>query len=348
MKQRLSLLLIAITFISTIFAQENFRVMFYNCENFFDTTDDPQKNDNDFIPTSTHFWTFGRYKEKQRHVAQVITAVGGWETPTLVGLCEVENDSVIYALTHYSPLRELNYRFVVTNSPDRRGINVALLYQRDQFRLLSSVSHRIHLDRPTRDILHVTGKVSNGDTLDVFVCHFPSRLGGENETEELRNTVARELRKQADSIQSIRKNPSIVMMGDFNDYPTNESLLQVVGAKSPTDTSARYVNLMLPLVGKSDLGSHKFEGEWGILDQIMVNRNVLNSSRIRAKKPVGNIYRADFLLQDDNKYGGKRPHRTYEGFKYAGGYSDHLPVWVDLEVLNTEGTEKDTEVTEKK
>ncbi|MEI7677736.1 MAG: endonuclease/exonuclease/phosphatase family protein, partial [Bacteroidales bacterium] len=286
----------------------------------------------------THFWTFGRYKEKQRHVAQVITAVGGWETPALVGLCEVENDSVIYALTHFSPLRELNYRFVVTNSPDRRGINVALLYQRDQFKLLSSVSHRIHLDRPTRDILHVTGKVSNGDTLDVFVCHFPSRLGGENETEELRNTVALELRKQADSVQSIRRNPSIVIMGDFNDYPTNESLLQVVGAKSHTDTSARYVNLMLPLVEKTYAGSHKFEAEWGILDQIIVNRNLLSSSRSRVKKPEGNIFNADFLLEDDNKYGGKRPHRTYDGFKYAGGYSDHLPVWADLEILTAEST----------
>ncbi|MFZ4456983.1 MAG: endonuclease [Bacteroidales bacterium] len=336
MKIRLLFPILLLCLFSTTDAQENFRVMFYNCENFFDISDDPHKNDNDFLPTSTHFWTFSRYKEKQRHVAQVITAVGGWETPALVGLCEVENDSVIYALTHFSPLKELNYRFVVTNSPDRRGINVALLYQRDQFKLLSSVSHRIHLDRPTRDLLHVTGKVSNDDTLDVFVCHFPSRLGGENETEELRNTVARELRKQADSIQSIRRNPSILMMGDFNDYPTNESLFQVVGAKSPTDTSARYVNLMLPLVDKPNIGSHKFEAEWGILDQLMVNRNLLSSSRIRTKKPVGNIFRADFLLQDDNKYGGKRPHRTYDGFKYAGGYSDHLPVWVDLEVLNTE------------
>ncbi|MDD2799470.1 MAG: endonuclease [Bacteroidales bacterium] len=332
MKFRLSLFAIAILSISALSAQETFRVMFYNCENFFDIRHDSLKNDEDFLPNSTHFWTFGRYKEKQRNLAKVITAVGGWETPALVGLCEVENDSVIYALTRFSPLKELNYRYVMTNSPDRRGIDVVLLYQRDQFKLISSVSHRIYLERPTRDILHVTGKVSNGDTLDVFVCHFPSRLGGENETNELRATVAKELRKQADSIRSVRANSSIVIMGDFNDYPTNESLISVLGAKLPTDSTASYVNLMLPLVSKRNIGSHKFESEWGILDQLIVSRNLLNSSRIKTKTVVGNIFNADFLLEEDLRFGGKRPHRTYEGFKYVGGFSDHLPVWVDLEI----------------
>jgi predicted extracellular nuclease len=326
MRIRIATLVFFIFVVHLAFAQEAFRVMFYNCENFFDVSDDPLKNDEDFLPTSSHFWTFGRYKEKQRNVAKVITAVGGWDAPVLVGLCEVENDSVIYTLTHFSPLRELNYRFVITNSPDRRGIDVALLYQRDQFKLLSSISHRINLPRPTRDILHVTGQIKNGDTLDVFVCHFPSRLGGENETEELRATVAKELRKQADSINLVRKSPSILMMGDFNDYPTNESLQTILGAKSSSDSTSSYVNLMLPLIGKEGIGSHKFEADWGILDQIMVNRKLLK----HVKNFTGNVFNADFLLEDDTKFGGKRPLRTYSGFKYVGGYSDHLPVWVDL------------------
>lgn len=315
-----------------VIAQENFRIMFYNCENFFDTKDDPEKNDEDFLPNSSHFWTFGRYKEKQRNIAKVISAVGGWETPALVGLCEVENDSVIYALTHYSPLKELNYRYLCTNSPDRRGIDVALLYQRDQFKLISSQSHRIVLERPTRDILHATGLVKNGDTLDVFVCHFPSRLGGENETEQLRERVAKELRKQADSISMIRQKPRIVMMGDFNDYPNCKSLYEVLGAKSPADLSAVYINLMLPLIGKESVGSHKFESEWGILDQIIVNQPLLTTPDFILRSNTGNIFNAGFLLEEDTKYGGKRPFRTYMGMKYHGGYSDHLPVFIDFEV----------------
>jgi len=312
-------------------AQSGFRVMFYNTENLFDISDDPDKADEDFLPTSTHFWTFARYKEKQRHLAQVISAVGGWDTPALVGLCEVENDSVIYTLTHYSPLRELGYRFVVTNSPDRRGIDVALLYQRDKFKLIRSVSHRVSLPRPTRDILHVSGQVISGDTLDVFVCHFPSRLGGEKETEELRQTVALTLKMKADSVLHIRKNPAIVMMGDFNDYPDCKSLNQHLGAKSPTDSVGSYVNLMFPLLNKAGVGSHKFESEWGILDQIIVNRSFLSDkSNIRVKQPTGNIFSDNFLLEEDTKFGGKRPFRTYTGFKYTGGYSDHLPVYIDL------------------
>lgn len=317
---------------ATLVAQEHFRIMFYNCENFFDTKDDPEKNDEDFLPTSSHFWTFSRYKEKQRNVAKVIAAVGGWEVPALVGLCEVENDSVIYALTHYSPLKEVNYRYLCTNSPDRRGIDVALLYQRDQFKLISSQSHRIALERPTRDILHATGLVKNGDTLDVFVSHFPSRLGGEKETEELREKVAQELKMQADSITRVRRNPRIVMMGDFNDYPNCKSLYEVLGAKSPTDRTAAYINLMLPLAGKESVGSHKFESEWGILDQIIVNQPLLNTPDFILQSNTGNIFNADFLLEEDTKYGGKRPFRTYVGMKYHGGYSDHLPVFIDLQI----------------
>lgn len=312
------------------FSQDSFRIMFYNCENFFDTRDDPEKSDEDFLPSSKYFWTYGRYLEKQRNVSKVISAVGGWEVPAIVGLCEVENDSVIYALTRYSPLKELNYRYICTNSADRRGIDVALLYQRDKFKLLSSISHRVQLERPTRDILHVTGQVISGDTLDVFVCHFPSRLGGEKETELLRDRVALELRKQADSIVNLRVKANIVMMGDFNDYPNSHSLYEILGAKAPNDTTAKYINIMYPLLGKEEMGSHKYESEWGVLDQIIVNRAVVNNSRFQLKSTIGNIFKSDFLLEDDPKYGGKRPYRTYLGLRYRGGFSDHLPVFVDF------------------
>lgn len=306
--------------------------MFYNTENLFDCKDDSLKADEDFLPNSTHFWTYSRYRKKLDNTAKVITAVGEWEAPALVGLCEVENDSVIYDLTHRSPLKNLSYRYVVTNSSDRRGIDVALLYQRDQFKLLTCQSHRVPLKRPTRDILHVAGQVINGDTLDVFICHFPSRLGGENETNLLRITAAKVLRGKADSVISVRKHPGIIIMGDFNDYPDCESIHKTLDAKSPADSVSRFVNLMYPMLDDKDHGSHKFQSEWGILDQIIMNRSLLNSSRIQIKEGKANIFRAPFLMEEDKTYGGERPFRTYLGPRYQGGFSDHLPVWMDVVV----------------
>lgn len=161
--------------------------------------------------------------------------------------------------------------------------------------------------------------------------HFPSRLGGEKETEELREKVAQEPKMQADLITRVRRNPRIVMMGDFNDYPNCKSLYEVLGAKSPTDRTAAYINLMLPLTGKESVGSHKFESEWGILRSNHCQPTPLKHLDFILQSNTGNIY-ADFLLEEDTKYGGKRPFRTYVGMKYHGGYSDHLPVFIDLQI----------------
>ncbi len=167
-------------------------------------------------------------------MARVITAVGEWEPPALVGLCEVENDTVLRDLTRRSPLKELNYRYVMTDSPDLRGIDVALLYQRDLFKLLSFRSVSIpplKQFRPTRDLLHVSGLLLTGDTLDVFVCHLPSRSGGAKESEPYRLHAARILYTEADSILNIRLHPQIIIMGDFNDYPTNKSIQKILGSR---------------------------------------------------------------------------------------------------------------------
>ena len=192
-----------------------FRVMSWNVENLFDTHHDTLKNDNEFLPDAIRHWNYTKYKKKLADIARVITAVGEWNPPALVGLCEVENDSVLRDLTQRSPLKELNYRYVMTNSPDLRGIDVALLYQRDLFKLISFHSIPIpsfKQHRPTRDLLHVSGLLLTGDTLDVIVCHLPSRSGGAKESEPYRLHAARILRTEADSLLSIRLHPQLIIM----------------------------------------------------------------------------------------------------------------------------------------
>ncbi len=221
-----------------IVSQNLFRVMFYNVENLFDTKDDSLKNDNDFLPDGFMHWTPWKYWEKLRNITRVITAVGGMQSPALIGLCEVENDSVIFDLTRRSPLRAQEYAYLISDSPDDRGIDVALLYQRHQFRLLESREYEIRFSernqRPTRNILHAVGNLINGDTLDVFVCHFPSRSDGQRETEPLRVTAAALLREKTDSLFRTREDAHILIMGDFNDHPDNKSLLQTLQAKRVT------------------------------------------------------------------------------------------------------------------
>lgn len=199
----------------------SFRVVSWNIENLFDTHHDSLKNDHEYLPDAIRHWNIADI-EKTGWCCRVITAIGEWNPPALVGLCEVENDTVLRDLTRRSPLKELSYRYVMTNSPDLRGIDVALLYQRDLFKLLSSRSISIppfKQHRPTRDLLHVSGLLLAGDTLDVFVCHFPSRSGGAKESEPYRLYVAHILRTEVDSIMNIRSHPPSHYHGGFQRLP---------------------------------------------------------------------------------------------------------------------------------
>ena len=320
-------------------AQEPFRVMFWNVENLFDTKDDPQKNDNEFLPDATRHWTYTRYHDKLTKVAKTIVASGREGVPDLVGLCEVENDSCLYDLTRRSLLREADYRYVMTDSPDRRGIDVALLYQRGTFKLISHQSIRIpgqEIKRgPTRDILHVVGQILTGEIVDVFVCHFPSRSEGKAKSEPYRLLAARTLRHTVDSLMEVRQHPYLIIMGDFNDYPTDKSMKEVLCGKGDLQ------NLMQGM----EAGTYRYRGEWGIFDQFLVSENIsAKNNFVKAKikfapaknKNVGAylenvlILRHPFLLEEDEKYGGDKPFRTFNGMKYNGGYSDHLPIVMDL------------------
>ena len=261
--------------------------------------------------------------------------MGKEQVPDLVGLCEVENDYCLKSLTGYSPLREAGYKYVMTSSPDERGIDVALLYQPASFRLLTSQQIRIPSDslgmRPTRDILYASGRVASGDTLDVFVCHLPSRVGGAQKTDAYRLWVARRVRQAADSVIAKRQSPRLIIMGDFNDYPDGKSLqegLRVSALSDEPDVCAWY-NLM----ENQPEGTYRYKGEWGVLDQMVVNGGLLQPDvRTRTSKEKAAILRFPFLLEEDNVYGGEMPFRTYKGRRYHGGYSDHLPVLLELTV----------------
>lgn len=333
-----------------------FRVVSWNIENLFDTRHDSLKNDQEFLPDAMRHWNYSRYKKKLADIARVITAIGEWTPPALVGLCEVENDTVLRDLTRRSPLKELSYRYVMTNSPDFRGVDVALLYQRDLFKLLSSRSISIpplKQYRPTRDLLHASGLLLTGDTLDVFVCHFPSRSGGAKESEPYRLYTAQILRAEVDRIMNIRSHPQVIIMGDFNDYPTNQSILKILEAEAPPVTTNNVASTTdssnIPIVAPSSLrlyhllarkaksknfGSYKYRGEWGLLDHLIVSGSLLNqSSHFFTSEIKANVCLLPFLLKDDDKYGDKEPFRTYKGMKYQGGISDHLPIYTDFELI---------------
>lgn len=315
-----------------------FRIASYNVENLFDCRHDSLKNDYEFLPDAVRHWNYTKYKKKLDNIARVITAIGGWTPPALVALCEVENDSVMRDLTRYSALREADYRYVMTQSTDERGIDVALIYQRNLFKLIScqslSVGKPQKSSRPTRDILHVSGLILSKDTLDVFVAHFPSRSGGAKESEPYRILAAQRLKEAADSISRIRNRAQIIILGDFNDYPNNKSVQQILKAEAPplVSDSLHNQNLYHLLARKTDIqknfGSYKFQGEWGLLDHIIVSGTLLQKdSPLYTDEANADIFRPPFLLTEDKKHGGKQPFRTYYGMKYQAGYSDHLPVW---------------------
>ena len=311
--------------------------MFYNVENLFDTENDPLKNDEAFLPDGEMRWTPWKYWQKLKNITRVVTAVGGMKSPALVGLCEIENDSVIFDLTRRAPLRAQQYAYIATNSPDERGIDVALLYQRDQFKLLEKAEYEImfsHRRRHTRNILHAVGQLINTDTVDVFVCHFPSRGGGQRATEQARMDAATMLRRKTDSLFHLRENAHIIIMGDFNDHPDNKSLARALHARSihaPQQTHSLY-NLFLHRMGTPNFGTYKYRGHWEILDQFIVSGNLLKPGTLSVKNNTAEVYKAAFLLQDDEKYGGSRPYRTSLGPRYIGGFSDHLPVYIDLQL----------------
>ncbi len=313
-------------------ARQSMNIMFYNTENLFDPADDPARDDDDFTPDGDYHWTIGRYRDKLDALAKVVAAADDNLCPALVGLCEVENDRVMTDLTARSALRQAGYRYVMTDSPDRRGIDVALMYRRADFKLLSHCSLRISLNggnKATRDVLHVTGLTACGDTLDVYVCHWPSRTGGESETERFRLEAARAVRASADSVFAARRKPYVIIMGDFNEGPGCQAVASGLGAKPFSQGSSLADCSLVTLMDSQSDGSYRYDGYWDCYDQFVVSASLLNGQGNTSFEEV-KVMRRGFLLEDDNRYGGVKPYRTYNGRRYQGGFSDHLPILLRL------------------
>jgi predicted extracellular nuclease len=313
------------------------RIMFYNCENFFDPVRDSSINDVDFTPDGAKHWNFSRYYEKMIHISKVIAAVGQWDAPDLIGLCEIENLKVLDDLTKMTGLKKIPYKIIHFDSPDNRGIDVGLLYRKDRFTPISyqpvHVRFPFESNKPTRDLLYVKGINNSKDTFHIFVNHWPSRWGGQTETDRKRMYAAFVLKRKTDSIFRAEKAPNIIIIGDFNDYPDNNSMKKVLKTRYNLDTvkNNELYNLSYYLQFVKGEGSLKHDGMWGIIDQMIVSGNLLNpTSAIHCSKTDAHIYNAPFLSERDDTHTGVIPFRTYIGYKYHGGYSDHYPVYLDL------------------
>jgi endonuclease/exonuclease/phosphatase family metal-dependent hydrolase len=317
-------------------AEGDVRIMFYNVENYFwpivDSLDKgPPK---DFSTYGSHRWTWGRFEKKTGDLYKVIAAIGEHTPPTLIGLCEVENWLVLHRLINETPLAKYPYGIVHQDSPDTRGIDVALLYQKATFNLLGKKIFPVTLSsgRKTRDILYAKGVVNELDTLHILVCHMPSKYGGAAFSEGSRADATRTLRKITDSLlhSSIRAN--IVVMGDFNDTPDSQSIQETLGASNNLGGSSTDSLYNLAITAhRLGNGSIKFQGKWELIDLIFVSGNLLNANEpIYCTPNDYRIFSAPYLLEPDNDYTGYKPRRTYNGFRYNGGISDHLPVVLDL------------------
>jgi len=312
-------------------AKKAFVAMFYNVENLYDTSNDPKTNDDEFTPVGKVPWTEERLNTKINHIGQVISDISKPAMPDVIGFAEVENQQVLSMLTASAALSKTRYSIVHYDSPDERGIDVALLYNPLTFKIVTSEPLSVTLpgNDLTRDILYVKGKIATGEILHIFINHWPSRREGSDLSEPKRMAAASVLRTKTDALQKADKNANILIMGDFNDEPSDNSITKGIGAISPGPAIS--VNAMYSLLypefknGKGSL----FYKDWDLFDQVIVSGNMLSRKKgLHTSAQDAGIYSADYLLFK-NKNGEPRPNRTM-GDKYFGGYSDHLPVYVKL------------------
>jgi predicted extracellular nuclease len=306
-------------------------ILFYNVENLFDTIDDPLKDDAEFLPGTKSDWNTPKYKTKIAHIGQVIEKAN---FPVIIGFSEVENDAVLADLVNSPTLASKKYGFVHFDSPDERGIDVALLYRTDLFsvktkRALPVVFPTEPTDK-TRDVLYVSGTLG-GETVHVFVNHWPSRSEGEEKTRHRRAAAGSVVRHTVDSLFKANKDAQIVIMGDLNDHPTDESVTKALGAlNSDVAITPNNIYNLADRFAKEGKGTHKYKGEWGTLDQLIVSSGFLAAKGIYTKVDAAHVAEFDFLLEPDTRGGGMWTKRTYAGTKYLDGYSDHLPVYLEL------------------
>ena len=313
-------------------AYRNMTVAFYNVENLFDLENDPRKNDDEFTPESEKQWDRAKYNKKLADISRVISGINEGDLPEIVGLCEVENEQVVSDLIQTGLLAGGQYKIVHYESPDFRGIDCALIYRPEEFKVIDhyAIPVRFNDDSAytTRDILYVKGRTRNREVFHIFVNHWPSRVGGVAQTEPKRVAVARILKTKIDSVRSAGSKAHIIVMGDMNDAPDNKSLLEVLDAQPPSTPGATLVNLMFPDFNDGK-GSYNYRGNWNMLDNLIVSSGLLGEKGFRCVEKKGHIFREEWM-EYQNRDGEISPNRTYGGPNYYGGVSDHFPVYFRL------------------
>ncbi len=336
--------IVAILFIATILwhspgsspnnRADTLRVFFYNCENLFDTINDPNTDDDEFTPAGPRGWTWYKYRRKINSVFKVIAASGEWSPPDVISLCEIENRDVLNYLLKGTNLSKFNYGIVHKDSPDRRGIDVALIYNKDLLDIVNAgfidPGPALEDSLRTREILHV--KLScQGEGLHILVNHWPSNRGGVAGSSELRLRVADQVRMVVDSI-FFNEGPAarVILVGDLNcEYPDTEI---VKGLEADGSESSKLEVLDCKVIDKNIPGTYKFQGIWYNYDNIIISRSLLSGKGISYNPGSFRIIFDDFLLEKDPDYPGVRPFSTFRGYRYYGGYSDHLPVVADFSI----------------
>ncbi|MFZ5939913.1 MAG: endonuclease/exonuclease/phosphatase family protein [Bacteroidota bacterium] len=312
---------------------KNFTVLFYNAENLFDTLDASGFSDEEFTPAGRKNWTSDRYEKKINDIGRVMNSLPDPGLPDIIGLAEVENQKVLEDLTRSAGLSAGNYAIVHEESRDERGIDCALLYRKEVFRYKGHEAIAVSDPRDTsavyRDILHVWGLAPDGKMIHFFVNHWKSRIGGAEQTEYQRMFSAVVLRRAVDQLYSQERDPRVVIMGDFNDEPTNKSLTDVLHAANKRKNTGigDLYNLMYDMNNLDLEGSYNYRGTWQNYDQIIVSYNLLRQQGgLSAGYDNGKILKAEWMLMDSD--GIRVPSPVYRGSSYLGGVSDHLPVYV--------------------
>ncbi len=307
----------------------------WNLENLFDTVNDTLKRDEEFLPGTVKNWNDQRLDKKLYNLARVIRSMNNGCGPDILGVVETEHQSLLDRLND-KYLQDMDYSSAYLESPDNRGIDNGLFYRKNKFRVLSVTGDTIHLPDgyPTRLILKVDLLTGADDTLYVFINHWPSRRGGEKESEINRITAAEVLKKNTDDILSRNPASLILIMGDFNDEPTNNSIFKTLKAQPVLCDSTAEGNIDTNSDGLYNLsyaeynegiGSYKYRNDWNMLDQLIVSKELLTGERIRYICNSFEVYKPEFMVTESGKYKGT-PFPTYGGNKYLGGYSDHFPV----------------------
>jgi Endonuclease/Exonuclease/phosphatase family len=310
-------------------------VAFYNLENLFDTIDDPNVDDVEFTPNGPSKWDSKRYYTKLSHLAEVISQIGDEYTkngPVFIGVSEVENRQVVEDLVHTPPLKSMGYDIIHFDSPDKRGIDVALLYQPKVFQVKSTKTHTLRMADSsfrTRDILQVDGLL-DGELVHVLVNHWPSRSGGETESVAKRDAAADLCLSAVKAIYKDEPNARIIIMGDLNDDPVDESLIKHLKVKTKPE-NVMPEDLFDPMwqLFRDGVGSLAYKDSWNLFDQIIVSSALMDKKSDGYRYLKARVFNKKFLVQKDGAYEGY-PFRTYAGGVYTGGYSDHFPVYLFL------------------